>query len=516
MTLLWLLLTPFIGGLLCGVLGRGAAVRVIAVAVFLIVLALCAALWQSGDYSLTPLAAPGAHPAWTYELSAPWIPRWGIRFGLGLDGLSLLLIALTGVLGLMAVACSWHEIAEQPGFFHLNLLWTMGGVMGVFLATDLFLLFVFWEVMLVPMFFLIALWGHDIKGGKSRIYAATQFFIFTQASGLLMLVSILALVLTHEHATGTLTFSYAELLSTPMSPGTEAWIMLGFLLAFAVKLPVVPLHTWLPDAHSQAPTAGSVVLAGVLLKTAAYGLLRFLMPLFPHAAVAAAPVVLVLGDVGIIYSALCACGQNDLKRLIAYTSISHMGFILIGVWAGTELALQGVVIQILAHGLSAGGLFMLAGQLYERLHTRDLSQMGGLAARLSRMPPLALFFVAASLGLPGLGNFLGEFLVLAGTFPAHPWVAAVAASGLVLSAIYSLLIMQRAFHGPAREERPLPDLSLRELGALGTLAALLAGLGLYPQPVLDLSRPVAQALVSHAPGAGAVRSAAPDTLTVAP
>lgn len=496
MSLLALLLTPFIGGVLCLALERlgRRTVSWIALATLLVVLALTASLWQSGDYSLTllPAGAHGGH--WAQAFSVPWIPRLGVSFSLGLDGLSLLLVALTAVLGLMAVACSWREISRGRGFFHLNLLWTLGGVIGVFLATDLFLLFVFWEMMLVPMFFLIALWGHDIPGGKSRIYAATQFFIFTQASGLLMLVSILALAVTHYHLTGTLTFSYAALLGTAMSPGTELWIMLGFFVAFAVKLPVVPLHTWLPDAHSQAPTAGSVVLAGVLLKTAAYGFLRFLLPLFPHAAAQFAPVGLSLGALGIIYSAICAYAQNDMKRLIAYTSVSHMGFILIGVFAGSALALQGVIIQILAHGLSAGALFIIAGEIHERLRTRDLRRMGGLWSRFSWLPPLALFFVAASLGLPGLGNFLGEFLVLAGTFTAHPWVATVGASGLILSAIYSLSLMQRAFQGQSSSDRPLPDLTGREVATLGTLAALLVWLGLYPQPILDVSRAPIRAL----------------------
>lgn len=515
MALVGLLAAPFVGGVLCCCMDRFSTrwVRWIALATLLVVLALLAFLGRSGDDSLTLLQPAGAHGHWMVEFSVPWITRLGVSFSLGLDGLSLLLVALTGVLGLMAVACSWREISRRTGFFHLNLLWTLGGVIGVFLATDLFLLFVFWELMLVPMFFLIALWGHDIPGGKSRLYAAIQFFIFTQASGLLMLVGILALVLTHYHLTGTLTFNYAMLLGTSMSPGTELWIMLGFFIAFAVKLPVVPLHTWLPDAHSQAPTAGSVVLAGVLLKTAAYGLLRFLLPLFPHASAQLAPVALWLGAFGIIYSAICAYGQNDIKRLIAYTSISHMGFILIGVFAGTELALQGVIIQILAHGLSAGALFILAGELHERLRTRDLRKMGGLWSRFSWLPPLALFFVTASLGLPGLGNFLGEFLVLLGTFPTHPWVAAIAASGLILSAVYSLILMQRAFQGAPATDKALPDLTGREIATLGTLAALLVGLGLYPQPVLDVSRAPVRALAAwYAPSQRLVAaSAAPVT-----
>jgi len=279
-----------------------------------------------------------------------------------------------------------------------------------------------------------------------------------------------------------------------MSTRTEFWIMLGFFVAFAVKLPVVPLHSWLPDAHSQAPTAGSVVLAGVLLKTAAYGLLRFLLPLFPHASVEFAPVAMWLGVFGILYGAVCAFGQNDIKRLVAYTSISHMGFILVGVYAGTEEALQGVMIQMLAHGISSAGLFILCGELYERLHTHDLRKMGGLWARFSSLPPMALFFTVASLGLPGLGNFLGEFLILLGTFKTHPGVTVVATGGLILSAVYSLILMQRAFHGKPSGESKLLDLNAREIATLATLMAFLIGLGLYPQPVLNVSRASMQAL----------------------
>ncbi len=500
MILIWLLLVPFIGGVLCWLSERlGTQLpRWIALGTMLVVLALAADLWLTGDYSLT-LLQPGGH--WMQQLSVPWIAGLGISFSLGLDGLSLLLVALTGLLGLLAVACSWREISRKVGFFHANLLWNLGGVLGIFLATDLFLFFVFWEVMLVPMFFLIALWGHNIPGGRSRIYAATKFFIFTQASGLLMLVAILALVLVHRQATGVLSVCYAALLNTPMRERVEFWIMLGFFIAFAVKLPMVPLHSWLPDAHSQAPTAGSAVLAGVLLKTAAYGLLRFLLPLFPHASAQFAPVAMGLGVFGIIYGAVCAFGQNDTKRLVAYTSISHMGFILMGVYAGTEEALQGVIVQVLAHGLSAGGLFIICGELYERLQTRDLREMGGLWARFSYLPPIALFFVIASLGLPGLGNFIGEFLILLGTFKAHPNVAVVAASGLILSAVYSLILMQHAFHGKPREATPLRDLNYRENATLATLMVVLVGLGLYPQPVLDVSRASVQALQAwYVPG----------------
>jgi len=385
----------------------------------------------------------------------------------------------------------------------LNLLWNLGGVVGIFLALDMFLFFFFWEMMLVPMFFLIALWGHNIPGGKGRVYAAIKFFIYTQASGFLMLVSILAMVFLHQQATGKLSFDYHDLLNTPMGAQVEWWLMLGFFGAFAVKMPVVPFHTWLPDAHGQAPTAGSVDLAGILLKTAAYGLLRFGIPFFPHASAAFAPVAMWLGVVGIIYGAVVAFSQTDIKRFVAYTSISHMGFIVIGIYAGTEQALQGVVVQMIAHGLSAGALFILCGEIYERLHTRDISKMGGLWSRFPNLPPILLFFSAASLGLPGLGNFVGEFLILVGSFDAAPVVTIIAASGLILAAVYSLYLVQRALHGAPQ---PLPegvqlnkqgllkDLSKRELVMMLSLMALLMGLGLYPQIVMDTAKAPVQAV----------------------
>ncbi|MDR3416118.1 MAG: NADH-quinone oxidoreductase subunit M [Nevskia sp.] len=488
MILIWLFALPFIGGFLCWQIeraGRGLP-RWAALGTMVAVLLMAVHLWLTGDYSLTLL---GERHRWVQEVQLPWIPRFGISFHLALDGLSLILVALTALLGIMAVACSWREVQRHVGFFHLNLLWNLGGVIGVFLAMDLFLFFFFWEMMLVPMYFLIALWGHNAPGGKGRVYAATKFFIFTQASGLLMLLAILGLVFVHYRATGQITFDYPQLLNTPMSPRTEWWLMLGFFVAFAVKLPVVPIHSWLPDAHSQAPTAGSVDLAGILLKTAAYGLLRFGLPLFPHASVEFAPVAMWLGVLGIIYGALMAFAQNDVKRLVAYTSISHMGFVLVGIYAGTEVALQGAVVNMVAHGISAGALFILCGEIYERLHTRDLREMGGLWSRFPFLPPIALFFAAASLGLPGTGNFVGEFLILLGTFKVAPLVTVFAASGLILAAAYALIFVQRAFYGPVqgRENKMLADLNQRELATMLSLMAILAALGLYPQPILDLA-----------------------------
>lgn len=488
MTLLWILLIPFIGGLLCWQADRlGAqAPRWIALAAMALTLALSLLLWQQADFAITDAARSAVGlPQWQHELRLAWMPRFGIDFHLAVDGLSLLMVVLTSFIGVLAILCSWKEILKRTAFFHLNLLWILGGVLGVFMAVDLFLFFFFWEMMLVPMYFLIALWGHSVGDKRSRINAATKFFIYTQASGLIMLVAIIGLVLTHYQATGVFSFNYETLLTTPMSSEAQWLLMLGFFIAFAVKMPVVPLHGWLPDAHSQAPTAGSVDLAGILLKTAAYGLMRFCLPLFPEASAEFAPIAMGLGLIGIVYGALLAFAQTDIKRLIAYTSISHMGFVMIAIYSGSYIALQGAVVQMVAHGLSAAGLFILCGQLHERLHTRDLRQMGGLWSRIRYLPAIMLFFAVASLGMPGTGNFVGEFLILVGSFPAAPWVTVTATFGLVLASVYALIMLHRACFGPAKAESSLGGLDGRELAMMLLLIALLLLFGFYPQPLLD-------------------------------
>ncbi|GAB2710190.1 NADH-quinone oxidoreductase subunit M [Halomonas garicola] len=485
MILVWLIVIPFVGGLFCWQAERlgSRATRLIALATMLCELLIALWLWTQLDFQLP--ATDGSSTQWAIEYRLPWITRFGIDIHLALDGLSLVLIALTGFLGVLAVLCSWNEIVRRIGFFHLNLLWILGGVVGVFLAIDLFLFFFFWELMLVPMYFLIALWGHSGSKGSTRIGAAIKFFIYTQASGLLMLVAILGLVFAHHANTGEYSFSYAVLKETTLSPTLAFWLMLGFFIAFAVKLPVIPLHGWLPNAHAQAPTAGSVDLAGILLKTAAYGMLRFALPLFPEASQAFAPVAMGLGLLGIFYGAVLACGQRDIKRFVAYTSIAHMGFVLIGIYAGTPLALQGVVVLMVAHAFSAAGLFILSGQLYERLHTRQINEMGGLWGRLGSLPGFYLFLIAASLGMPTTANFVGEFMVLFGTFAIAPWVVALASVGLVLAAVYSLLLMQRVHYGPPKDDTPLKGLDPREFCMLLGIIALILWVGLYPQPLLD-------------------------------
>lgn len=488
-----------LGGAACALLARlgPQLARWAALLSLLLAGLLLAALGLSFELgALQSSAAPGF--AWRWEMA--WIPRLGISLQLGLDGLALLLCGLTLLLGLLAVLASWGEIHERVGLYHLCLLWHLAGVLGVFLALDLFLFFVCWEAMLVPMALLIALWGHRGLGGRSPAYAAIKFFLFTQASGLLMLAAFAGLAWQHWLATGSWSFDYFALRELVPDPAWGRWLMLGLFVAFAVKLPALGGHAWLPDAHSQAPTAGSIILAGVLLKTGAYGLLRFALPLFPQESAWLAPWAMALGVGGILYGASLALAQSDIKRFVAYTSISHMGFVLLGCYALQASALQGVVALLLAHGLATGALFWLCGALYARLHSRDLARMGGLAPRLPRLASAWVFFGLASLGLPGLGNFVGEILVLVGSFAVAPLAAVVAATGMVLAAVYGLRLISGVLHGPPRELGPadMADLRGAEVGGLLLLGLLLLALGLYPQPVFELAdSAVTQALAAR-------------------
>lgn len=494
-----LIAIPFIAGLLCWLIEKvdDRLPRWIALIGMVITFGLTLVLWQQGGMN-TLLATEGAvdknNLPWAAQFILPWIPTFGIKFHLAMDGLSLLMIALTAFLGIMAVGCSWGEIQRRVGFFHLNLLWSLGGVIGVFLAIDLFLFFFFWELMLLPIYFLIALWGHNATGGRTKEYAATKFFIYTQASGLIMLIGILLLVIIHFSQTGVLSFDYHDLLGLNLG-GWEYIIMLCFFIGFAVKLPIFPLHGWLPEAHAQAPTAGSVDLAGILIKTAAFGLLRFVLPLFPTASAEFAPIAIVLGMIGVFYGAFLAFAQTDVKRLLAYTSISHMGFVVLAIYAGTLVSLQGLMVQMIAHGLSSAALFIMAGQLYERLHTRDLTLMGGMWGQFRYFAPLLMFFSAALLGIPGTGNFIGEILILLGAFELHPIATVLATVSLVLAGLYSLIMIYQALFGKnttvelvKQNGGKLKDLGKRELLLLVTLGAGLVWLGLYPQPVLDKSQ----------------------------
>ena len=489
MMLLILILILMIGGILAGISSKWSTSlpRWISLIAVLVDLVLSVVMWIEADGKIATTSSN-----WLLDYNMPWIEPFGISFHLAMDGLSLLMLVLTFFLGIFAVLISWKEIQYRVGFFHFNLLWVIAGIAGVFVTMDLFLFYFFWEVMLIPMYFLIGIWGHE-----NRQYAAYKFFIFTQASGLLMLLSILGLYFIHYQQTGTYTFDYFQLLGTRLEPGIGRWLMLGFLAAFAVKLPVFPFHSWLPDAHSEAPTAGSLILAGLLLKTGAYGMIRFVLPLFPDAAKEIAPWAMLLGVIGILYGAIQAYSQTDFKRLVAYTSVSHMGFVILGVFAFNEIAMQGVVMQMITHGISTGALFILAGALYERIHTRDILQMGGFWKKVPFMGLIAMVFAMASLGLPGLGNFVAEFLTLVGSWQANPVLTIFATIGLVGATAYSLRIMQKVFLGRLKETHGLTDLSVREKLILIPLTIVIIILGLFPQAVLNTAKaPVNSSLQS--------------------
>ena len=431
-------------------------------------------------YSLlnaTPVSA-----LWIAEENHDWIPRFNIHFHLAIDGISLLLIALTLLVGFVAVFSQWKDKLEYQGFFYLNILWTLAGVIGVFIAIDLFLFFVFWEIMLIPMYLLIAIWG-----GDNRRYAALKFLLFTQAGGLLMLASIVAMVLLNQQSTGLLTFDYTQLAQHAIAGKYVLWIMLGFLVSFAIKLPVVPFHTWQADAYSQAPTAASILLAGILSKMGGYGLVRFVLPLFPEAVNSIAPYAMAIASFTIVYGAVLAFAQQDIKRLIAYASLSHMGFIVLGCFALTTLGLQGAVMQMMAHGISTAGLLFITGMIEQRYNTRDITKLGGIWQVAPKLGAFALFFIVASLGMPGLGNFVAEFLTLAGAFRPYPLLTMIATSTLVFGAAYSLRIAHKTIFGPLNVAT-VADTDNREGTVMLAMAVLLLLLGLHPQPVIDMAQ----------------------------
>lgn len=491
MLLLMFLVILGVGGLLAALLGswRPAAPRWIALVTTLFDLALSVVEWVRAGH------IPALPSPWIEVYQATWLPALGVRFHLALDGLSLLMILLTFFLGVLAVAVCW-EVRDRPGFFFFNLLWMLAGIVGIFLALDLFLFYVAWEVMLVPLYFLIALWG-----GERRVYAATQFFLFTQLSGLLMLISILALEFSRHPAGQVLSLDYLSLLGVPLPLGSGIWIMLGFLAAFAVKLPLFPLHTWQPEAFVAAPAGACIT--GLLVEIGGYGLIRFLFPLFPVAAHAAAPIVMILAVIGILYGALMALGQRDLKRLIAYGSIAHVGFVALGIFAWNRLALQGAVVLMIAHALSTGALFILVSILRDRTRAADIDPLGGIWSIAPSLSAATLFFLMASIGLPGLADFVGEFLILLGVYPVSHTLAALATSGVLFSTMYALRLVQRAFWGPEQRSWDIPDLAWREWAVLTPLALALVIFGIYPRPILGTFRPSLELLMQMAsPGMG--------------
>ncbi len=416
-----------------------------------------------------------------------WVKDWGISYHLGIDGISLLLVMLTALLFPICFLASGH-VTTRVKEYVLALLLTEWAILGVFCALDMVLFYIFWEAVLIPMYLLIGVWGYD-----RRIYATIKFFLYTLAGGLLMLIGIVALHLGIRDAGGPATFSYLEwLAATPqLALGLQAWLFAAFAVGFAIKVPMFPFHTWLPDAHTEAPTAGSVILAGVLLKMGTYGFIRFSIPLFPDIAREAAPYMLVAAVIGILYGAAVSAVQSDLKRLVAYSSVSHLGFVVLGLFAFTLQGAQGSMLQMINHGLSTGALFLLVGMLYERRHTRAIEDFGGIASVAPVYSGVFLIVALSSLGLPGLNGFVGEFFILSGAFEANRIIAILGAGGVVGAALYLLWAYQRTFHGPVTsdENRVLKDLTRRERLVLAPLLALIVLIGVWPRPFLDRMEP---------------------------
>ena len=465
-------------------------------------IALAFALASFG-FSLFLLGYDTAGAEFQFREDVAWIPAFGMGYRLGVDGLSVVLVLLTTILSVVAILYSWDPIQSRVKEYYATMLLLMVGMLGVFVSLDLFLFYVFWEISLIPMYLVIGIWG-----GARRIYATVKFVIYTLVGSLLMLVAILAVAIAHGNDTGTFTFAYEALRGHPFADGLQALAFIAFFLAFAIKVPMWPLHTWLPDAHVEAPTAGSIILAGVLLKLGGYGFLRFSLPLLPDAAVEFAPIVISLAVIAIIYGALVSMVQPDLKKLIAYSSVSHMGYVMLGTFVFNDQGLQGAVFQMVSHGVTTGALFLLVGVIYERTHDRLIAHMGGLNARLPRYAALFGLFTFASIGLPGLSGFVGEFLVVLGAFRFNGWVAAAAMLVVIFSAVYMLWMFQRVFFTvPSDWMRrwwpTLTDLSRTEWLSLAPLIILVVALGVFPGPVLGaIEEPVRRIIeaVAGSPG----------------
>ncbi|PKK82192.1 MAG: NADH-quinone oxidoreductase subunit M [candidate division Zixibacteria bacterium HGW-Zixibacteria-1] len=447
-------------------------------------------LWSIWMYMMFDPVAKGMQ----FEINIPWVQGFGIHYHLGIDGISLLLIMLTTILSTIIMISSWNAVKTGIKGYFISMLLLQTGMIGVFVSLDLFLFYVFWEAMLVPMYFIIGVWG-----GPRKIYAAIKFVLFTMFGSLLMLVALLYLFFMYHGYTGEYTFDLLKMYDMPIPMGAQTYIFLAFALAFAIKVPIWPFHTWLPDAHVEAPTAGSVILAGVLLKMGTYGFIRICLPLFPEATLQFVPLISILSIIGIIYGALVAMVQRDVKSLVAFSSVSHLGFVMLGMFALNVQGMQGSVIQMINHGISTGALFLLVGMIYERRHTRMIADFGGLA---KSMPIFSTFFMIAalsSIGLPFTNGFVGEFLILLGTFGANKVYAILAATGVILAACYMLWMLQRVIFGKLEnpENENLKDLDGREKLVLIPLVILIFWIGIYPKPFLNRIEPAVNDILSR-------------------
>src|SRR4051812_8584896 len=474
---------------------REPLIRGLALAVSLATFAATLYLWWRFD----PLNAE-----FQFTETRAWLPQFGISYRLGVDGISLFLIVLTGFLTPLALLSSWQSVHKSVKLFSFFLLALETAMLGVFVSLDLFLFYVFWDAMLIPMYFLIGIWGYE-----RRIYAAVKFILYTMAGSVLMLVAIIGLAYAYGAAKGQPSFNLLDLYQLPLSASMERWFFLAFTIAFAIKVPLFPFHTWLPDAHVEAPTAGSVILAGVLLKMGTYGLLRFSFPLFPHAAAEWAPVLAVLAVIGIIYGALVAMVQPDMKKLVAYSSVSHLGFVVLGLCSPTINGVQGALYQMLNPGVSPGGLFMIVGMLSDRRHTRLIAEFGGLKGVAPRLVAAFLLITLSSIALPGMNGFVGEFLILIGAFRWHPRLTVFAATGVILSAVYMLWMFQRVNYGPVTNEKNkrLPDLSVREWTLMVPTIAMAVFMGVFPSVFLKPMEPSVARIIERVNGSQPARVA---------
>jgi NADH-quinone oxidoreductase subunit M len=479
---------------------REPLVRNIALLTSLVTFAATLLLWWRFD----PTVA-----GYQFEERHGWIPNFGIQYYIGVDGISLLLIVLTAFLTPLALLSSWESVHKSVKAFSFFILALETAMLGVFVSIDLFLFYVFWDAMLIPMYFLIGVWGYE-----RRVYAAVKFILYTMAGSVLMLIAIIALAVAHAHssASGLPSFNLLDLYGLTLSYQFQKWAFLAFAVAFAIKVPLFPFHTWLPDAHVEAPTAGSIILAGVLLKMGTYGLLRFAFPLFPEAALNYAPLLATLAVIGIIYGALVAMVQPDMKKLVAYSSVSHLGFVVLGLCAMNRQAVTGAIYQMLAHGVSTGGLFMMVGILSDRRHTRLISQYGGLKAVTPQLVRVFLLITLASIALPLTNGFIGEFLILIGAFKWSPSLTAFAASGVILSAVYMLWMFQRVNYGTITNEknRALPDLTTREWVMVAPIAAMAIFMGVMPNVFLRPMDASVMSVIQRVTGQTEQAQSAPD------